>query len=70
MVVFVLPVSELPGEFPGVAEGHAAIKLFLVSSLTPLDLPVAFRTAPGDEVVHDAEVVEGPSEVGSGPSQA
>lgn len=56
MVVFVLPLVELPGELGGGPEDHAPVELVFVCPMAALDFAIGLRVAPGNLPVHHAEI--------------
>ena len=65
VVVFMVPLAELPLKFIQRPERDTKVELFFAGSVAPLDLPVALGAAPGDVLVSDAHVVQVPREVGA-----
>ena len=65
MVILVLPRAQLANELRSGLEGHPAVELILVGTMTALDFPVGLRAAGRDVLVGDAEIVKMPSEVGA-----
>jgi RHS repeat-associated protein len=68
MVVLVLRSAKLLGELTGIAEDRPAIELVLIGAVAPFDLAIAFRTAPGNVAMGDAEIAEMPGEAATGTS--
>ena len=63
MVVFVLPLAELPGELGGVPEDHAPVELVRVGPMAALDFSIGLRATPWNLPVDHPEIAQMPSEV-------
>lgn len=63
VVVFVLPGTELVGQFVGVPEENPPVELLLVRAVAPFDLDVAFGAAPRNPAVRNAQIMQVSHEV-------
>jgi len=48
IVVFVLPLAELPGELGGVPEDHAPVELVFVHPMAALDFAIGLGGSPAE----------------------
>jgi hypothetical protein len=64
MVVFVLPLVELLGEFGRVPEDHAPVELVFVGPMAPLDFSIGLGASTWNLPVGDTEISQVPRKVG------
>ena len=56
IVVFVLPLAELPGELGGIPEDHAPVELVFVHPMAALDFAIGLGAAPRNLPVGHPEI--------------
>ena len=62
-VVLVFPLAPLLGELRRASENHSTVEVVRVRPVAAFHLPIAFRAAPRDLPVRDAEIPQVPREV-------